>query len=121
VTDNVGAIHTAPALIQVFDQIQLDAILQAKWQEMVNALKQSNISLALTHIAIGRRPTYQAMLNALTIPLASIDQILTSVTFVKASGLDVEYRMTHMEGSVQFSNIVLFSLDVDGVWRIKFF
>jgi hypothetical protein len=53
--------------------------------------------------------------------LSSIDQILTAVTFVKQSGLDIEYRMTHMEGSMQFSDLVLFTLDLDGVWRIKFF
>ena len=69
---------------------------------------------------ISKRSSYQAMFNGLTIPLTSIDQILTDITFVKQSGVYVEYRMTHMEGSDQFSDLVVFVLDEDGLWRIKF-
>ena len=61
------------------------------------------------------------MFNALTVPLSCIDQILTDITVVQQSGIDVEYRMIHMEGGVQFSDLVLFTVDEDGVWRIKFF
>ena len=74
-----------------------------------------------TYIASGRRSTYQATFNALTIPLVTIDRILTNITLVKQSGIDVEYQMTHVEGGFQFSDMVLFTLDIDGVWRIKFF
>ena len=69
---------------------------------------------------ISKRSSYQAMFNGLTIPLTSIDQILTDITFVKQRGVYVEYRMTHMEGSDQFSDLVVFVLDEDGLWRIKF-
>jgi hypothetical protein len=61
------------------------------------------------------------MFNALTVPLTSIDQILTDIAFVKTTGSVMEYEMLRLEGGTQFSFVVFFALDEDGIWRIKFF
>ena len=60
------------------------------------------------------------MFSNLTVPLADIDQVLTNITFVKESGLSIEYKMIGSDGGVPFSQLVLFILDDDGIWRIKF-
>ena len=68
-----------------------------------------------------RRATYEAMFNALTIPLANIDQVLTGITFRTQRGIESEYEMMVNQGGTQFSYMVLFAIDEDGVWRVKFF
>ena len=88
---------------------------------MKNSLRQGDINLALTHIVLRRRSTYQAMFTALTIPLANIDQVLTGITLIDQRGIEVEYEMFVTQGGTQYSYLVLFALDEDGVWRVKFF
>ncbi len=121
VTESSGVVRTATAMVQIFDQIQLNTALQAKWAAMKNALRQGNISAALPYIVARRRTTYQNMFNSLTIPFADIDQILANINFVRVRGVDAEYEMSIVKGGSQYSYMVLFSLDEDGVWRIKFF
>ena len=87
---------------------------------MKNALRQGNITATLPYIASRRRATYQNMFSALTIPFANIDQILTNINFVRVRGVDAEYEMSVIKGGTEYSYMVLFSLDEDGVWRIKF-
>ena len=121
VTEQDGTVRTATSLIQVVDSTQLDAAVQSKWTAMKNALRQGDINLALTHIVLRRRLTYQAMFNALTIPLANIDQVLTGITLVDQRAIEAEYEMFVTQGGTQYSYLVLFALDEDGVWRVKFF
>jgi hypothetical protein len=64
VTEQDGTVRTATSLIQVVDSTQLDAALQSKWTAMKNSLRQGDINLALTHIVLRRRSTYQAMFTA---------------------------------------------------------
>ena len=61
------------------------------------------------------------MFNALTVPLANIDQLLTGITLLDQRGIEAEYEMMVNEGGVQYSFMVLFAIDDDGVWRVKFF
>lgn len=95
-------------------------MLLSKWQSMKNALRQGNVALAVSHIVGRRRATYQTMLNALTVPYANIDQVLANISFVEQRGIEAEYRMTVVEGGFQYAYLVLFAIDEDGVWRIKF-
>jgi hypothetical protein len=120
VTDSSGSARTATALVQVVAQAQLDSMLQAKWSAMKNALRQGDVNGTLSYILTERRTTYQGMFSALTIPFADIDQLLTNINFVRIRGIDAEYEMSVIKGGVEYSYMVLFSIDEDGVWRIKF-
>jgi len=121
VTEMGGAVRTATTVLQVLDDNDMDAFLQSKWQAMKDALRQGNITLALTHIVARRRSIYQGMFNASTVPLSNIDQVLTNITLVQLRGIEAEYTMTAIDGGFQYSYLVLFALDEDGIWRIKFF
>jgi len=121
VTDNVGETHAAIAIIQVLDLTTLDTILRAKWTAMKDALRIGDISVALTYVASRNRAGYQRMLNALTIPLASIDQVLTDITLVEQKESYVEYEMLRTDEGIPLSFLVDFVLDEDGIWRINFF
>jgi hypothetical protein len=121
VTDSGGAVRTTTTMVQIFDQTQLDSMLQVKWSAMKNALRQGDINATLPYIVASRRATYQGMFSALTIPFANIDQLLTNINFVRVRGVDAEYEMSVIKSGVEYSYMVLFSIDEDGVWRIKFF
>jgi hypothetical protein len=121
VTEQGGAVRSATSLVQILDANQLDSSLQGNWTAMKNALRSGDIVTAVSYIVIKRRANYQAMFNALAVPLANIDQVLTDITFVKQQGIEAEYEMSVNEGGFQYSFMVLFAIDEDGVWRIKFF
>lgn len=121
VTEAGGPIRTATSIVQVFDSTQLDTMLQNKWTAMKNALRSGDVSGAVNHIVMRRRATYEAMFNALTVPLANIDQVLHNITLLDQRGIEVEYEMMVNQGGVQRSFMVLFAIDEDGVWRVKFF
>jgi hypothetical protein len=121
VTETGGAVRTETTIVQVLDGTQIDAMLQSKWTSMKNALRSGDIAGALNHIILRRRSTYQGMFNALTIPLANIDQVLTAIVPIEQRGIEVAYEMLVTESGFQYSYLVLFALDEDGVWRIKFF
>jgi hypothetical protein len=120
VTENGGIVRTAIAMVQIFDQTQLNTMLQAKWSALKTVLRQGDINTALSYILTRRRATYQNMFSALSIPFANIDQLLTSINFVRVRGIDAEYEMSVIKEGNEYSYMVLFSIDEDGVWRIKF-
>jgi hypothetical protein len=122
VIDTSGAAESATAIIQVLDINQLDAVLQAKWATMKDALRNGNTAAAANYIVSHKRAAYQTVFNSLTIPLANIDEVLTNISFLGLKGLSVEYEMLRPEpADGVLSYHVLFALDTDGVWRISFF
>jgi hypothetical protein len=121
VTDTTGAQRTATTLVQVNDGPSFDALLKDKWKGMKDALRQGNIDRALDFIATGKRPIYRSMFTALAPQLAQIDRILTDISLVELRGVRAEYQMLRMENGVRISHFVLFVMDDDGIWRIKFF
>jgi hypothetical protein len=121
VTGTDGKVYTENALVQVFDPKELDALLQAKWTAMKDALRQGDIGRAVNYIAMKRRDGYRKMFEALTIPLSDIDRVLTDIKFVKLAGVYAEYDMLYTKGGTVFSGLVNFSLDTDGIWRVNFF
>lgn len=100
---------------------ELDALLQAKWQGLKDALRQGDVNQALTFISRGKGTSYQRMLSALGSQFANIDQILTNVTFVELQNIRAEYQMLRADAGATISHLVVFALDEDGIWRLSFF
>jgi hypothetical protein len=121
ILDGAGNAFTSTAPVWVIDAAALDALLRAKWSAVKNALRAGAIEDALTHIAIGKRPVYRAVFMALGSQLAAIDQILTDISAVRHAGLWSDYHMLRLEDGVELSYFVLFVVDEDGIWRLKFF
>jgi hypothetical protein len=109
-------------MVQVIDIAQLDVQLRGKWDGMKNALRSGNTALAASYILASKRTSYQTVFENLTIPFSDIDQMLGNISYVSVQGLHVEYDMLRNEGvDGDVSYTILFSLDVDGVWRISSF
>jgi hypothetical protein len=121
VSEPGGTLRSATTVIQILDMVRLDLMLTTKWNAMKNALRSGNTAAAADYIVKSKRANYQNVFNSLTVPLANIDQVLGDITYQGQRGLNVEYEMFRLEGSGSVSYMVLFVLDEDGVWRIKFF
>jgi hypothetical protein len=121
VSEPSGTLRSTTTLIQVLDMIQLDVMLTTKWNTMKNALRSGNTAGAADYIVKSKRMNYQNIFNSLTVPFANIDQVLTNITYAGQRGLNIEYEMLRVEGGTSVSYMVVFVLDEDGVWRIKFF
>jgi len=121
VTDTNSVSYTATGIVQILDINQLDILLQSKWNTMKNALRTGDTATAATYLVKAKQAFYHDIFNNLTISFSDIDQYLPNLTFVEQWHNAVEYEITRTEGPDQVSYMVLFVLDDDGVWRIKFF
>ena len=121
VTDAQGQRTTVPGLIQVFDRGGLDALLQAKWTSLRDALRRGDIAQALTQISERSRSRYQQAFTALLPDLSTVDAILTDVRFVRTRGLEAIFEMSRTDAGILKSFDVRFHVDADGFWRVRSF
>lgn len=121
ITDAQGNQVTTRALVQVYNQADLDASLQAKWSAMKDALRRGDIGKALESIALSDREGYLPLLTALGPQLSHIDTILTDISPVAFDGERAEYQMIRIDNGIRISHFILFVKDADGIWRLKFF
>ncbi|MFQ5803955.1 MAG: PKD domain-containing protein [Candidatus Methylomirabilales bacterium] len=121
VTDSQGNQFTGSTLVQVDDEAAIDALLQAKWTGMKDALGAGDIPLALTHIAFRSRPRYDEAFRAIEARLPDIDTILTNVTLVEVRNGVATYEATRTDVGVEKLFDIRFVIDEDGIWRIEAF
>ena len=121
VTDTQGQRVTARTVVQVFDRTALDTLLQSKWMAMKDALRAGDIPRALTHIATRSRPRYDALFRVLAARLPSIETILTGLTLDEVGDQEAFYEMVRIDAEVTKSFEIRFSVDEDGIWRLRMF
>lgn len=120
-SDVQGNQLAADAVVRVFDPTQLDAILQAKWVAMKEALRAGDIPAALSQIISRVRPIYEEGFQIISTQLLSIDEILTSVSLVRIGNNEAVYKASRNDDGIPMSFEVRFALDVDGFWRVASF
>jgi len=122
VTDASGNQFTASAIVQVDDQVALDALLQAKWTGMKDALRVGDVARALTFIHTNTRTAYQGQLSRFSITaLANIDLYITSIQLVEVGPGGAQYEMLRDRNGQTLSFAVWFRTDQDGIWRLRRF
>jgi len=119
--DQTGMLRTARGVVHVYDLATLDGALQAQWGGLKNALRQGDISLALTFIASRSRTRYAQIFSDVALDLPNVDSILTTFHLVDAWSLVAIGRMVRVDDGVAVSFEVRFLLDDDGVWRVVSF
>ena len=120
VTNGTGS-HQATALVQVYDRPSLEALLQAKWEAMKDALRRGDAEAALRFIAAGARDRYRRAFEVIVADLPQIDTILGAITFADAWGYEVTFTMPRSDAGVQKTFEVRFGVDADGIWRLRAF
>jgi len=119
-TFNVDRTHEVHAIVRVYERKELDAILQKRWATMRDALRHGDVDRAVGQFTADERASYRTMFNALTIPVADFGRRLGGITFHSLSGPRADYNMTASNDGVQSSETVVFELDHDGIWRLRF-
>jgi len=102
-------------------QAAVDALLRAKWTGVKDFLRSGDIDGALESVVLSARDSYRDLLTALTVPLSTIDVVLTDISFVSLDVGRVEYQMIQVDDGVRLSYFILFARDADGIWRLRFF
>jgi hypothetical protein len=116
-----GGPETSTVAVQAYDGPALEALLQARWTAMKNALRVGDIDGALLFVSTPARPRYRDAFEAIVSDLPQIDSILLPLTFVRAWGPEVIFTMARTDAGVEKSFEVRFAVDPDGVWRLRAF
>ncbi|MCI0372144.1 MAG: hypothetical protein L0214_12420 [candidate division NC10 bacterium] len=116
-TDASGNRVTATTPVNVFPLPDLPA----KWEGMKGALTRGDIEAALRFIVASARPQYKAAFTVLAPDLPAIDSILADLTFVRVRGRETIFEMLRTDAGVLKSFEIRFSVDADGIWRLRAF
>ncbi len=120
-TDTDGNQHTASAVVQVYDQAALDALLQTKWTGMKDALQQQDTPAALQFIASRNRDVYKELFAELAPELPTVGANLGDIRIIGIRVDLAEYELLVVEYGQTISYYVEFIRDTDGLWRVNSF
>lgn len=120
-TDTDGNQHTASAVVQVYDQAALDALLQAKWTGIKDALQQQDTPAALQFIASRNRDVYKELFAELAPELPTVGANLGDIRIIGIRVDLAEYELLVVEDGQTISYYVEFIRDTDGLWRVNSF
>ena len=99
-----------------------DGELQRRWADFKDALGRRDVPAALECILSVRRTRYEESLRTLfDTGTTRVEDVLTSIRFVRTSGRVAVYDMIRRQGGIDQSFEVRFAFDLDGVWRIESF
>ncbi|MGH2598835.1 MAG: Ig-like domain-containing protein [Dehalococcoidia bacterium] len=123
VVDAHGAVFTATTVVQVLDPAALEALVQARWAALRDALGRSDVTAAVAVLAEASRDAYRDQFAALAgvgaLPQVAAD--LGAIAAVRILDRAAEYELRATQRGVLYSFHVLFVIDTDGVWRLRVF
>ena len=120
VTDSTGRQTTSQAIVQVFDAVALDTVLQARWSSLRAALQQGDVDSAVALFAKSSQDAYQDQLSALA-DVGALPQVAAELATIRLSRLrerTAEYDLRTVRDGTQYSFLVVFVIDEDGLWRL---
>jgi hypothetical protein len=120
VSNSTGS-HKATAIVQVYDPAPLEALLQAKWAAMKDALRRGDVEAALRFIVESARDRYRRAFEVIVADLPQIDTILGAITLADSWATEVTFTMPRSDAGVQKTFEVRFGVDADGIWRLRAF
>ena len=123
VVDDQGTAVTATGLVQVLDPVALEALLQARWTGLRDALSRADVTAAVALFAGTSRDAYRDQLTSLA-GVGALPQVaaaLGAITPVKVLDRAAEYELKAVQRGTLYSFHVLFVIDTDGVWRLRVF
>lgn len=120
--DRGGQVTVYAAPLKVLSPSAFDADLQTRWTTMKAGLRRGDIPAALDCIHTESRSRYQKVFAALSNRLPQdVDQIFTTIRFVEHYKTEAIYEMLRIDAGMTKSFEVRFSVDADGIWRLRMF
>ena len=99
-------------------QVDVDALLQTKWEGMKAALAARDIPRALGEVAVGVRSRFQTVFQALEADLPTIAPTLGTASITSVSEGLAEGVIQRVQGGKTYLYFVYWAPDPDGIWRI---
>jgi hypothetical protein len=118
VSDDQGRTFTARTLIQVLDMGGSIAMFRAKWDSFKASLGARDIPRALGEVAVGVRPRFQQVFQALEANLPSIAQTFGPVAITRVTEGLAEGVTQRVQGGKTYLYFIYWAPDADGIWRI---
>lgn len=116
--DDQGNVHTGRVSVQVLSEVELDAMLQPKWNEMKSALTEGDVDEAVKFFSDASRSMYHQRFSALASVLDQVAGDMGPIAFVEASGDQAVYDLTTVRDGKIYSYQLVFIREEDGIWRI---
>lgn len=121
VTDNSGKAYSDQAAIVVLSVSEASSVILNKWKEFTSALREGNISAALSCLDEEIRPGYQQIFYTLANKLPEIFTQPEQMHLVyMREGTAVCNNLVNESGA-KMSYPVTFVMDKNGVWKIRNF
>jgi hypothetical protein len=121
VTDTQGRTYQDSVAINVVSLTAIDTLLRSKWEGMKAALNDGDIEAAMNYIVSRSQEMYRQNFTIMNSILPQIASDLGTIQFVRTEDNGAVYEMTLSQGGQVSSFYVLFVIDVDGIWKIRFF
>ena len=120
--DTSGDSYTDTVAILAVDRTALDALLQAKWNGMKNAMIAGDIEGAVSYFAFGQQETCRQVYGLVEQELPQIATDMQPIEIIYQKNNRAEYRLRKdivFKGEpVTVTFYVYFQREPDGIWRI---
>ncbi len=113
-----GQTFSDTIVITVFNAIQMENLLNQKWEEMRAALSSGEIETALTYFTPHAGQKYRSVFEALRSNLPSIAGALQPIRLTDLQGNVAECFTNRVEEGVLNAYFVYFILDSNGFWKL---
>ena len=119
IRDSQGGVTTHSKQVVVMSQAAFEASLHELWVHYKASLQRNDITSALECMHSLVRDEYRRILPEVLKSGTPINRILTDIRFQNLSALRAEFEMMRPGPRGDFSYLVVFEIDVDGVWRLR--
>jgi hypothetical protein len=119
--DRDGKRYTETAPVQVFSEAAVQALLARKWERLRSALRAKNVDAAADTFAHSTRERYRANFTGMVDVLPVMASDLGTPKFVRFVQNGALYEVRSVRDGREYSFQVEFMVDVDGIWRIRWF
>ncbi|MBI4824869.1 MAG: carboxypeptidase regulatory-like domain-containing protein [Nitrospirae bacterium] len=124
-TDSAGNGYTDTIAVVVQDRVELDALLQGKWEGMKAALGNHNITTAVNAFTDDKQAHYTQLFNDIDAFLPQFVQDMQDIELIYAKNNIAKYRIRKNEvyagQSYEIAYFIYFVLDENGIWKIDIF
>ena len=121
VTDDQSIVHSDTIGITVLNLAELDALLQAKWEGIKQALINLDINGALGNIAEDSKPKYESLFNRFGNNLSGIATNLPDLQLIRIVSDVASYYVIKDENGVNRTHFIYFARDTEGIWKLQTF
>ena len=108
-------------MVNVLSREEIDALLRSKWDGMKTKLSNGDIEGALTLFDETTKQDYQEFFNLLSSYLPAIVQELTDIHLNDYTANTAIYDIRTVRNGTEYSFQLLFTKDINGIWRINSF